>query len=450
MARSLWVLLFLSALVAYGCGGQSAATADAGPTDAAIPDAWPPAAPSCIHAAGALPADTLPTGARHGAQIPIQHIVVLMQENRSFDHYFGRLPALGKTDVDGLPADASNPDATGTAVAPFHMPRYCTRDTAHGWDSSHREFDGGKNDGFVRENEPDGARSIGYYDQTDLPYYYGIAQTFAIADRYFCSVMGPTHPNRFFLYAGTAAGETRTVYTLGGYNMPTVLEALSQRGISWKVYYGDVPYAWLFSNLVGSPQVVTLDQYFADALGGKLPAVSFIELAQENVSGPELDEHPSVNIQVGEAAVKQVIDALMASPNWKDSAFFLTYDEHGGFYDHVPPPAACPPDDVTPMYVPDDPSATYAQLGFRVPLMLISPFAKPGFVSHVVYDHASILRFIETRHDLPAMSRRDANADPMLDLFDFDHPAFLTPPTLPQAVIDPAMVDKCLAEGFKN
>ena len=447
----------LALLLLAGCGGTSTASSPLGEDAAAsaedavaAPETTTPSSETCVFAKGALPAETLPVGARHGDQIPVQHIIVLMQENRSFDHYFGRLPALGKTDVDGLPADASNPDAAGKAVKPFHLDKYCTVDTEHSWGASHKQYDAGKNDGFIATSQPNGERAMGYYDQTDLPYYYGLAQTFAIADRYFASVMGPTHPNRFFLYGGTADGETRTILKLGVYTMRTVFSVLAERGISWKIYYGDLSYAMLFQELIALPELQPLEQYFVDAKAGTLPAVAFIDLAQTPLGGPEVDEHPSVDIQLGQAAVAEVIDALMASPNWKDAALFLTYDEHGGFYDHVPPPAACIPDDVTPQNVPDDPTATYGRLGFRVPLVLVSPFAKPGFVSHVVYDHASILRFIETRHELPAFTRRDANADPMLDLFNFDAPPFLTPPKLPKAVVDPAMTQKCLDDGFQN
>ena len=449
MHRLIVLAAFLTA-----CGTAATATPEADTTDASAdaisaPESTTPSSQTCIFAKGALPADTLPKGARHGAAIPVQHIIVLMQENRSFDHYFGHLPAAGKSDVDGTPAGASNPDGAGGTVTPFHMDTYCTVDTEHSWSASHKQFNGGKNDGFVVTNQPDGQRALGYYDESDLPFYYGLAKTFAIGDRYFASVMGPTHPNRFFLYGGTADGETKTILKLAVYTMRTVFSVLSERGISWKIYYPDITYAMLFKDLFDAPELRPLDEYFTDAKAGTLPAVAFIDLAQTSLNGPAVDEHPSVNIQLGQAAVADVIAALMASPNWKDSAMFLTYDEHGGFYDHVPPPTACIPDDVTPQNAPEDPTATYGRLGFRVPLMVISPFAKAGFVSHVVYDHSSILRFIETRHDLPAFTRRDANADAMLDLFNFDAPPFLTPPQLPKAVVDPVKVQKCLDDGFK-
>ena len=138
-----------------------------------------------------------------------------------------------------------------------------------------------------------------------------------------------------------------------------------------------------------------------------------------------------------------MVQTLLASPNWPTSALFITYDEHGGFYDHVPPPPACVPDDIPPMLESDDPPGEFDRYGFRVPFMLVSPYARPGFVSHTVYDHTSILRFIETRFGLPALTNRDANADPMLELFDFATPRLLHPPALPDATIDAARAAEC-------
>ena len=138
-----------------------------------------------------------------------------------------------------------------------------------------------------------------------------------------------------------------------------------------------------------------------------------------------------------------MIDALFKSPNWSSSALFLTYDEHGGFFDHVPPPAAIPPDDIPPMLLPGDAPGAFNSYGVRVPAVVVSPFARPHFVSHRTNDHTSILRFIETRFGLPALSRRDAAANPMLEFFDFSAPAFATPPALPAAPLNAAEVAHC-------
>jgi phospholipase C len=440
MAAALTLLVGLSA-----CGDSDQSTGQvATPTSTATAT---PTAP-CSFQAGALPDETLPADAPRGAQIPIEHVIVLMQENRSFDSYFGRLPAAGHANVDGLPAGASNPDSDGTAVPVFHQNPYCTEDTNHEWSGSHDEFDDGRNDGFVIANNPDGARAMGYYDQTDLPFYYGLANTFAIADRYFCSLLGPTYPNRFFLLAATAFGHIRNDMMQGGFTQRTIFDVLDEHQISWKVYYNDVPFTFLFK-LKSPRNRVRYSQFLTDAQAGTLPQVAFIDPAFSTLSGPETDEHPPASIQVGQQFVASVIDALFQSPNWASSALFLTYDEHGGFYDHVPPPPACVPDDIPPMLEAGDPAAEYDRYGFRVPFVLVSPYARPGFVSHAIYDHTSILRFIETRFGLPALTNRDANADPMLGLFDFSHPAFLNPPTLPAASLDAARQAQC-EQDFPN
>jgi len=402
----------------------------------------------CPFRAGALPETTLASDAPRGEQIPIDHIVVLMQENRSFDSYFGRLPEFGVPEVDGLTDQTSNPDSAGDPVFVFHQDRYCTEDTDHSWAASHRQYNDGANDGFVVTNGRRGARAMGYYDESDLPYDYALARTFAVGDRYFCSLLGPTNPNRFYVYSATSFGHIRNQQGIGIFSQRTIFDVLSENGISWKIYFSDIPFAALFAQLSAAPEVVRIDEYFSDAAAGTLPRVAFVDPAFFNLFGPQSDEHPPGNIQRGQALVADVVNALIASPNWPRAAFFLTYDEHGGFHDHVPPPPACVPDDIPPMLRSGDPVARFDRYGFRVPFVAVSPYAKPGYVSHVVYDHTSILRFIETRFSLPALSDRDANADPLLDLFDFDNAALLDPPRLPAAVVDQDKVDMCRADGF--
>src|SRR5262249_2565560 len=191
--------------------------------------------------AGALPAETLGAELPRGADIPIDHIIVLMQENRSFDNYFGQLPAFGQRTVDGLPAHASNPGSDGTPVSSFHEDRYCTADTDHSWTGSHLDFARGRNDGFVTRNDPGGERAMGYYDERDLPYYYALAKTFAVADRYFCSVLGPTFPNRSYLLAATSFGHIRN--DPGRFGPTTIFDTLNAHDVSWRVYYNDLPYS---------------------------------------------------------------------------------------------------------------------------------------------------------------------------------------------------------------
>ena len=381
---------------------------------------------------------------------PINHIVVLMQENRSFDSYFGQLHFEGQTGVDPEP-NAGNPDPTNPLsppIKPFHKTNYCeTADLSHSWQGTHLEWDNGRMDGFTSQNvdptNPNGSRTMGWYDQTDLPFYYALANTFGIGNRYFSSVLGPTFPNRFYLYAGTSFGHIANDFPPpGGFTQPTILRELTNAGISWKVYYSEVPFAGLFADFEQhADQGFPISQYYLDARTGNLPQVAFVDPIFEGSANTETDEHPSSNIQVGEQFSASVVNALMASPNWHDSAFFLTYDEHGGFYDHVASPAAPAPDNIPP------PAGsgpwTFNNYGIRVPAVVVSPYARPHFVSQAVDDHTSILRFIELRYGLPALTNRDAQANPMLEFFDFTNPAFATPPTLPPAPVDQAHYQQC-------
>ncbi len=413
-----------AALLAAACGNGSGRNGDE----------KAPARAACEFGAGALPETTLGSAIPRGDEIPIDHFVLLMQENRSFDHYLGRLPAAGHPDVDGLPADASNPDAAGRPVAAFHADRFCIRDVEHGWNPSHLQFDGGANDGFVVTNDPDGERAMGYLDEGDLPFYYALAKTFSIGDRFFCSVLGPTFPNRFYFLTGTSDGRVNN--RLDVFTRRSVFDLLREAGVTYKIYASDVAFALL----LGESQH-PLDEFFADLDAGTLPAVSYID---PRFFGPEEnDEHPPANPQLGQQFVQRIYRALRASSAWPRSALIVTYDEHGGFYDHVPPEPACPPDDVPPEIGPDDVQASFDRTGFRVPLFVVSPYSRPGHVSHEVYDLTSVLRLIEARWELPALTGRDANATPITDLFDFRRPRLLDPPPLPDATINPEQDALC-------
>jgi len=390
---------------------------------------------ACAFDTGAMPEDTLDPGTPRGDQIPIDHLILVMQENRSFDHYFGSLPDAGHTQVDGRPPNASNPDAMNTPVLAFHSNQYCIEDVAHGWDASHMQYDGGLNDGFVVTNDPGGERAMGYLDQTDLPFYYGLAQTFAIGDRYFCSVLGPTYPNRFYYLSATSDG--RISNQLVAYTRASIFNRLADAGISFKVYASDLAFALL----LGQPQH-PMSEFFTDAAAGMLPQVAYVD--PSFFGETENDEHPPSNPQLGQQFMQSVYNAVVSSPNWPRSAMVITYDEHGGFYDHVPPPPACIPDNVPPALGPNNVPAAFDRYGFRVPFMVVSPWSRPGYVSHQVFDHTSILRFVETRFNLPALTARDANATPIIDLFDFSQPQMLNPPPLPPAVVDPVQEQMCM------
>jgi phospholipase C len=387
--------------------------------------------------------------ARHGRQdiTKIDHIVVLMQENRSFDHYFGLLHEEGQPRSTREPRRGNpNPLNPHEKIRPFLQPNLCeVADLAHGWDATHREINGGKMNGFTAENvdpaDPTGSRTMGRYDKGALPFYYALANEFAIADRYFASVPGPTFPNRFYLLAGSSFGHISNDFPpAGGYPQKTIFGSLEAAHVSWKIYLSSAQVELLFAEITKhSDHVVPLSQYYTDAAHGTLPQVSFVE-SQPFGSG-ENDEHPPSNPQLGQRFTHDLITALAASPNWGSSAFFLVYDEHGGYYDHVKPPNAVPPDDIPPN---GRPGQAFDRYGVRVPALVISPWARPHSVSHTVYDHTSVLKFIETRFGLPALTRRDAAADPMLRMFDFSHMS-IPHPHLPSAPIDPADVAQCTA-----
>ena len=381
----------------------------------------------------------------------IKHVIVFMQENRSFDNYFGHLKAYDPSlDVEAEPADASNPNPLNPSAPPiaaFHQTNACeVSDLNHSVSGSHAEFDNGKMDGFTKANEdasydPTGSRTMGYHTQVEIPYYYALADKFATGDRYFASEPGPTFPNRFFLLAATPFGHTTNDFPSGdpvnGFSQKTIFEELDAAHISWRVYFAEVPFAAIFGyvrqHAVG--HLFPIAQYFIDAATGTLPQVSFVDPVFLGTNNTETDEHPTTNIQLGEKFSSTVINALMTSASWPSSALFFTYDEHGGFYDHVPPPAATPPDTVGT-------DGSLDRYGFRVPMVVVSPFAKRHFVSHVVHDHTSILRFIETRFGLPALTARDAAADPMYEFFTFQHPN-LSVPSLPDAPLDLNQIITC-------
>lgn len=444
IGRLLLVVALSTLAVACGDGSDSSSSSNA---ICGVDNALETRRDSCEFASGAVPADTI--GACTGTNIPIEHIVVIMQENRSFDHYFGHLPQYGQPDVDVAPAGTASPAADGSGSVPwYHETKYCVGDTDHGWRGSHKEWNNGANDGFplanARDYDPTGSRAMGYYDQTDLPYYYGLASAFATSDRYFCSLLGPTYPNRMYLYAGTSFGIVRTtVAQLAPRNAPMLLRQLDEKGITWKAYNETAPTVFLFPDYAfsHSAQLVAASQFDIDAANGTLPQVSFVDASFSGDAAVETDEHPPANMQLGQRWVSQKVDALMHSPLWPKTALFITYDENGGLYDHVPPPAACLPDATAPTEGAE--IGTFDRLGFRVPLIVVSPYARRHFVSHRTHSHTSILRFIQAKFELPALTGRDANSDAMLDLFDFDSPPDLSIPSLPEPPVDEDKLAQC-------
>jgi phospholipase C len=415
----------------------------------------------CAFRKGAMPAETHGADTPNGRKIPIDHIVVIMMENRSFDHYFQKLPEAGITDVEVAPAGFTNPDMDGKPVGLSRDTQHCFIDTAHGWNAIHRQINGpagaGKMDGFFRTSDGDhdlpmgggtpemlsGARAMTYYEPGDLPFSFWAAQNFAIADHYFCSVPGPTWPNRMYLYGATSAGHTSNEFA----KIDNLLfDYLDQRQVKWGYYYQSIPGLGVFLENATKWWGTNVIEWFGfdEALAGELPNVVFLDPLIGREGPGANDEHPPAVMQLGQKFLEEVVGKLMASKYWDRTAIFITYDEHGGLYDHVPPPKACAPDDLAPDTGPNDEPGGFDMYGVRVPLIVISPWAKKGFVGHKVYDHTSITRFIEARFQLPALTNRDANAEVPWELFDFDQKPARGNLTVPTVPVDRAKVDACL------
>ncbi len=363
----------------------------------------------------------------------IEHIIIYMQENHSYDSYFGMLRKGDGYDLHrGAPTN-SNVDPDGNVVRVFHAPGTCQtgRGVSQSWSSTHRQMDGRKMDGFLADGNTNAMR---YWDGSDLPFYYSLAQTFPLCDRWFASAPAQTYPNRMYLQAATCQDliSTDIVRVLG---MPapangTIWDKLNAFGISWHDYAFDLPDIALYPKLFGASgdKIKTFPQFLSDCHAGTLPSVSIVSPGVASYT----EENPA-DVQLGEAYSASIINAVMHSPVWGSTALFFMYDEHGGYYDHVPPPAAVPPDNIRPDVAPT-PNAPDAwnRYGLRVPGFVISAHAKRNYVSHVVHDHTSVLRFIETKFNLGALTRRDANASNLLDCFDFKsrRPPFIEPPVL--------------------
>ena len=365
----------------------------------------------------------------------IEHIVVLMMENHSYDNYFG---VLGRG--DGLPLGPSGKpkvalaDGSGQYVHSFRMPTTCQVKglPSQSWPASHHALGRGDNSGFV---EACGPVAMGYFTPQDIPFYAGVARTYTLCDRWFGSCLAQTYPNRRFLMAGTAAGIIDTTAASVVAPPPpngVIMERLEAHKISWTDYYHDLPATFLFPKFMTTrgDHIAHIDRFYADAAAGTLPAVSFVDPAFDDPAGMS-EENPS-DIRVGEQFAAQVVHAVTTGKAWDKTLLIWLYDEHGGYYDHVVPPQAIKPDDIAPKLPAGFTKAGYDQYGFRVPAVIISPYSRPDYVSHVVHDHTSVMKLIETKWNLPALTFRDANADNLFDALDFANPpAFAEPPKLP-------------------
>jgi phospholipase C len=372
------------------------------------------------------------------------------------------------------PPNDCTEDSNSPAVGSFHMISMCEENPSPFWNEDHVDWNLANPvsgtftlDGYLwtaahdaRNIQPpfsdtNGLRAMSYYDGGDLPYYYSLATSFATSDRWFSPVMSRTQPNRMYMLAGTSAGHA---YPLPPGSPPlsnaTIFDSLQGAGISWKIYVTDLTYATPpvqdsaindFAAAAKYPQnIVPVSQFMTDVANGTLPAVAYIEpgYASGRDEHPGLDDNaPSGSVQVGAQYVSTLINALMQSSSWKDSVFILTYDEFGGFYDHVPPQPAVSPDGINPSDLqptdicvppnPTGPNCDFVYSGYRVPLIVISPFAKKNYVSHTVADYTAWLKLVETRFNLPSLTRRDAAQMDMSEFFDFVNVPWKVPPTPP-------------------
>jgi len=405
----------------------------------------------------------------------IKHIIFFLQENRSFDNYFGKMNDYRVSRGIGGPNDVDvfNPNVTLVGIQniprhPFHERTVLTDNMTPSWNESHFDLhrpnsatsctpNPGSNckmDHFMittnsisegRTRDPNGDRAVGFYDQTDLPFYYELAAQFATSDRWFSPVLTQTIPNRMYLFAATSFGHIKNddPPPTTGWPQPTIFDELDAAGISWRYYYLDnsvmLAQFATYTKDIGKVYNIAdwyqvLSQPNADQM---LPQVIFIERGSHPKPGdPQLDEHPIVNIQPGAANTAKIINALLQSTAWQNSVFIFGFDEGGGCYDHVPPFPQVPPDNIQPMLQSSDLPGSFNESGFRTPFIVISPWVKPHFVSHVNRDNTAILKFIETwaaaiGKNVPALAARDAAQDNMLEFFDFSMPHFLTPPPLP-------------------
>jgi phospholipase C len=378
---------------------------------------------------------------------PFDVVVVTMMENRSFDHFLGWLPG-----ADGKQAGLSYADASGAAHATHHLaPDFqgCKfHDPHHDWPSVQRQFDDGRCDGWLKVAPPGDTFPIGYYTDADLPVLAALARGHTALDRYFCSVMGPTGPNRLYAWSATTDAGTFDFpgRLTGEGTRPSNLQLaiwdrLREAGVSHGYYAGAEPNSYQYQSRKYDAITHTHDDFFRAAAAGTLPHVTWLDPdlpTFDEVAGISYDDHPFSDVRQGEAFLAKVYRALAASPQWNRMVFVLTYDEHGGFFDHVAPPVVAD-DTVLPG---PGPHPDFTRLGFRVPGIVMGAFA-PARVAHDgPYEHCSILRMIEWRWNLRPMRARDEHARNLAEVLDFSQAT--APIALPH--FDPPPAEACTRE----
>jgi phospholipase C len=352
-----------------------------------------------------------------GGLSSVEHVVVVMMENRSFDHFLGWLPG-----ADGRQAGLTYYDAAGvphTAHPLAPDDQGCGHpDPDHSYEGGRVEYNNGACDGWLRAGSND-TYAIGYYQQKDLAFLGSAASGWTTFSRYFAAIMAETYPNRIYQHAGQTdrIHNSSTTCTL-----PTIWDRLAVAGLSGRYYYGDIPFLSLWGSkyIPISHPVAT---FFADCAAGTLPNVSYVDPRfLDESSGTSGDDHPHADIRTGETYMDSIYRAVTTSPNWPSTVLVFNYDEWGGFYDHVPPQAA-------PIPPADQLAGNQDGLrGFRLPCVVVSPWARRGYVAKDVYDHTSVLRMIEARWSLPPLTVRDQTANNLADVLDFTTTNLDAPP----------------------
>jgi phospholipase C len=350
----------------------------------------------------------------------IDHIVVVVMENRSFDHYLGWLPG-----TDGKQQGLQYPDDKGVLHPTHHLTERqgCGfNDPDHSYQGGHTQLNGGRCDGFRKGANDDFA--LGYYTAADLPLYAPLVSQATVFDRWFCSILSSTYPNRYYTHAGRTEQVDNSMVTS---NMPTIWDRLASAGVPATYYFNDLPFLALWGEKY-LPIARPFETFLAQAASGTLPSFSYIDpfFLGEGQGGSN-DDHPHADIHRGQAFLSLIISSLVNSPLWPKTALVITYDEWGGFFDHVPPPR-----------LPDDAPTNdfdHSQAGFRVPTFVLSPYARRGRIEHATFDHTSILKLAEWRFGLSPLAPRDAAARNIAAALDFSKPNFSVP-SLP-TIADP-------------
>jgi len=362
-----------------GCGGDPS---DGSPDGGSGGDPDGPAVTACTATSTMTSSELL---------AHVETIVVLCMENRSFDHYLGSLRlAEGRADVDGLAGTETNPAsaAGGAPVSVHRLDDYTPEDPPHSWSACHAQWNGGANDGFVRAHAgATEADVMGYHVRKQLPVTYALADAGVVCNRWFASCLGPTWPNRFYLHGATSRGQKSNLPVLG---FTSIFQRLAAKNIEATNYYSDV--AWATGGYGKLGGLGAIERFFEDAQAGNLPPFAIIDPAF--AGGGANDDHPDHDIRLGQALISSVAAAIAQSPQWKRSLLVITYDEHGGFYDHVAPPETL------------DADAEFRRLGFRVPALVVGPTVRRGCAVDDVFEHSSVPATVTRRFGLEPLNPR--------------------------------------------